>query len=196
LQPLRRLSTRNMPVGSDREAQREEDEEARNAEFQRRHSLPDQINPVIPPVDLDPPMDPVPNQDVGARNNTLLNLKARAKQAYDLEVVEGKYATALVAMHEIKGVIDENNPVIREMQFTDLQLEELFKRYIENPKKSETGEQSLRLMDQVVKLKKKITPSIAEEFKEWSDCSADQQIKLVTICDTGAIFTLNHANCT
>jgi hypothetical protein len=60
-------------------------------------------------------------------------------------------------------------------------------------KKSETGEQSLRLIEQVVKLNKKITSEIAAEFKQWSDRYPDQQISLTSLCDGGGIFTWNHA---
>jgi hypothetical protein len=48
-------------------------------------------------------------------------------------------------------------------------------------------------MEHIVKLNKNITPAVAEEFKEWSDKYPDQQVKLTTLVDTGAIFTLNHA---
>jgi hypothetical protein len=93
----------------------------------------------------------------------------------------------------MKGIIDENHPVIIQMQFTNLQLQELFKRYCDTPKKSVTREQSMRLMEHVVNLNKNITPAIAEQFKEWSDRYPDQQVKLTTLVDAGAIFTLNHA---
>jgi hypothetical protein len=131
------------------------------------------------------------NQDVTAIS--LEQLKASAKLAYDLESLEDKYATALSSMHEMDGIIDDNNPVIVQMQFTNLQIVELFKRYCATPKKSVTREQSMRLMEHIVKLNKKITPAVAEEFKEWSDRYPQTQVTLTTLVDAGAIFTLNHA---
>lgn len=177
--------------------QRTRDRVARSlaAELQERQVPADQI---FPPADLvaqnqpDPlPIDHI--QDGAARNAMLLQLKASAKLAYDLEALEDKYATALASMHEMKGVIDENQPVILNMQFTDIQIQELFKRYCAAPKKSVTKEHSMRLMDQVVKLNKKITPTIAEQFKEWSDRFPDQQVNLTSLVDAGAVFTLNNA---
>jgi hypothetical protein len=96
-------------------------------------------------------------------------------------------------MHEMDGIIDDNNPVIVQMKFTNLQIVELFKRYCATPKKSVTREQSMRLMEHIVKLNKKITPAVAEEFKEWSDRYPQTQVTLTTLVDAGAIFTLNHA---
>jgi hypothetical protein len=177
--------------------QRNRDRVARSlaTEMQERQVPADQI---VPPADLVAPNqpDPLPNdliQDGAARNAMLLQLKTSAKLAYDLEALEDKYATALASMHEMKGVIDENQPVILNMQFTDIQIQELFKRYCAAPKKSVTKEHSMRLMDQVVKLNKKINPSIAEQFKEWSDRFPDQQVNLTSLVDAGAIFTLNNA---
>jgi hypothetical protein len=48
-------------------------------------------------------------------------------------------------------------------------------------------------MERIVKLNKQITPAVAEEFKEWSDRYPEQQVKLTTLADAGAFFTLNHA---
>jgi hypothetical protein len=155
------------------------------------------IDPFAPPQDLipdptqvDPPQQ-LPNQGVTAIS--LEQLKASAKLAYDLRCLEDRYDTALAVMHEMDGVIDDNNPDIVSMKFTDLQMQELFKRYCETPRKSVTNERSMRLMEHIFKINKKITPKIAEEFKEWSDRYPDQPVKLTTLVDAGAIFTLNHA---
>jgi hypothetical protein len=136
------------------------------------------------------PIDP--NQEGAARQIFVQNLNARAKAAYDKRVVEGKYTIALAGMHEMDGVINADNPIISNMNFTDAELEELFKRYCDLPRKSENSGNSMRLMDQVVKLDGNITAAIAVEFKQWSDRYPHELIQLKTICDKSAIFTLNH----
>jgi hypothetical protein len=74
------------------------------AEFQEEE-LVDPIDPIDPPLGLNPnpmlvdPMPQLPNQDVGAMD--LLQLKASAKLAYDLESLEDNYATALLSMQFI-----------------------------------------------------------------------------------------------
>jgi hypothetical protein len=122
--------------------------EAIAAEIQEEQ-LVDPINQDVnqDPINQDPdlpqenrlPQDPI--QEVDARNNMnmLQNLKAEAKAAYDLVVVEDKYDTALAIMQGMEGVIDADNPAICNMLFTDFQLEELFKRYCEKQKSQKLG---------------------------------------------------------